>query len=330
MTAFLTGISGFLAGHLARRLQAQGQTVVGYGRRPPEGLDGVGFVPGDLRDAEALAEALAATRPEVVYHLAALSTLQSAADPEGVRAMLEVNVAGTLRLLDACRATAVPAVVVASSDKQYGARAAIPYDDADTAGFVNGGVYELSKAQADQGARLYAGLFDTPAVRVARLVNLYGPGDTQWSRIVPGTIRRTIEGIAPRVTAGPAGAATREYLFVEDAVTALSALADDARASGNAPHRQPDGRLARVGFNVGSPHRHAAGEAIALIQRVLAQEFGVVGPPPEILPGMPGVFEGGSQSTDTARLQALLPGWAPRSFADGLRATLPWYLDRLR
>ena len=59
------------------------------------------------------------------------------------------------------------AVVVASSDKQYGALAPPPYDDEDTTAFLNGGPYELSKAQQDQVARLYAGTGDAPAVRVA-------------------------------------------------------------------------------------------------------------------------------------------------------------------
>jgi nucleoside-diphosphate-sugar epimerase len=84
--------------------------------------------------------------------------------------------------------------------------------------------------------RLYAGLYETPAIRVVRLANVYGPGDTHWSRIVPGSIRRTVEQEAPRITAGRAGEALREYVFLNDALEALVALA-------------------RVAFNIGSPHR---------------------------------------------------------------------------
>jgi len=234
-------------------------------------------------------------------------------------------------VLEAARRAGVGAVVVSSSDKQYGALAVPPYDDEDTTAFSNGGAYELSKAQQDQVARLYAGLYDMPAVRVARLVNIYGPGDEQWTRLVPNTIRRTVRGEPPVVRAGAAGQALREYLFVDDAVTGLRVLADDALARGNAPLRRPDGKLARVAFNIGSSHTCAAPDAIALIQQVLRDDFHITGPPPEVLPAAdPSVFEPGSQFNRLDKLSALLPNWSPRPLADGLRATVPWYLDHLR
>ena len=204
-----------------------------------------------------------------------------------------------------------------------------PYDDNDSTAFHNGGVYELSKAQQDQVARMYAGLYNLPAVRIARLVNLYGPGDTQWTRIVPGTIRRTVHGERARITAGPAGAALREYLFVADAVVALRSLAADAHTRGNAPLHRPDGTLARVGFNVASPHCYAAGDVITTIQRVLREEFGIDGPEPEILAGTPGLFEPGPQYSNGAKLQGLMPHYAARDLVSGLHATIPWYLTHL-
>ena len=228
--ALITGISGFIAGNLARALARDGMMVIGAGRRPSDFAgDACRFAPLDIRDFDACVAVLEAERPDTVYHLAAYSTL-TAVLTDGPHAMLATNAQGTLNVLEACRRAGVGAVVVASSDKQYGALAPPPYDDEDTTAFENGGVYELSKAQADQTARLYAGLYDIPAVRIARIVNVYGPGDTQWSRIVPGNIRRTVRGERPRVTAGPAGASLREYLFVDDCVTALRCLAQDAQA----------------------------------------------------------------------------------------------------
>ena len=243
--------------------------------------------------------------------------------------MLETNVTGTWNVLEASRQIGISAVVVASSDKQYGALAVPPYQDTDTTAFLNGGLYELSKAQQDQVARLYAGLYERPAIRVARLANVYGPGDNHVSRIIPGTIRRTVEGVAPRITAGRAGEALREYVFLDDALGALVALSEDALSQGNAPLRRDDGKLARVAFNIGSPHRHAAGEVIQMVQEVLADEFGVVGLAPELQPGIAGVFEPGSQFSDVSRLQTLLPSYEPRSLKAGLRQTIPWYLEQL-
>ena len=328
----ITGISGFIAGHLARTLANDGIEVIGSGRRPPEGREVAAacrFVPMDIRDFDATLDVFTQEKPRVVYHLAAMSFLHAAVT-DGPRAMLETNVAGTWNVLEACRRAEVPVVVVASSDKQYGALAAPPYDDSDTTAFQNGGVYELSKAQQDQTARLYAGLYDIPALRVARLVNVYGPGDLQWTRIVPGNIRRTFLGERPRITAGRAGEALREYLFVDDAVTALRRLAQDSHERGNAPLRREDGKLARVAYNLPSGHKFAAGEVIAAIQQVMREDFGIVSPEPEVLPGTPGVFEPGSQFTDDAKFRSLLPQWSPRDLQAGLRATVPWYLDFFR
>ncbi|WP_395088734.1 NAD-dependent epimerase/dehydratase family protein [Armatimonas sp.] len=328
MKILITGISGFIAGGLARTLITHRHTVLGTGRRESVNAT-VPFATLDVTDFAATRALLEREKPDMIYHLAALSVLQAASGPDGARVMLETNVAGTWNVLEASRRVGVAAVVVASSDKQYGALAVPPYDDTDATAFLNGGVYELSKAQQDQVARLYAGLYNTPAVRVARLANVYGPGDSHWSRIVPGTIRRTVQGEAPRLTAGRAGEALREYVFLDDALAALIALADDALARGNGPLRRDDGKLARVAFNIGSPHRYAAGEVIRTVQAVLASAFGIIGPAPEVLPGPVGVFEPGSQFSDHQRLKDLVPHYAPRALAEGLRLTIPWYLEQL-
>jgi nucleoside-diphosphate-sugar epimerase len=126
------------------------------------------------------------------------------------------------------------------------------------------------------------------------------------------------------------GAALREYVFVEDAAGALLRLAADARARGNAPLRRTDGKLARVAFKVGSEHRLTAADVIAAVQRVLSDDFGVAGPPPEFVPADPALFEPGSQFSDLSKLRDLIPDYAPRVLEAGLRATIPWYLAHLR
>jgi nucleoside-diphosphate-sugar epimerase len=325
----ITGISGFIAGNLAKLLLAEGESVVGVGRRPSDFVgESLVFLPLDVRDYDRCVAVLNEVNPKAVYHLAANSVLASAVT-EGPYSLLATNTFGTLNLLEACRMTEVPVVVVASSDKQYGATAKPPYDDNDTTAFLNGGVYELSKAQQDQIARLYAGLYDVPAVRIARIVNVYGAGDTQWSRIVPGTIRRTFLSERPRVTAGKAGAALREYLFVEDCVTALRWLANDAQVRGNAPLRSTEGKLASVAYNLPTGQHFAAAEVIATIQQVMRDDFEIVGAEPEILPGLAGVFEPGHQFVQAEKFIRLFPEWQPKSLTEGLRHTIPWYLKRL-
>ena len=330
----ITGISGFIAGHLAEALAAQvGNTVIGAGRNLPQRstvVQACRFVPLDIRDFDQTLAVMQAEKPDVVYHLAATAFLHAAAGNGGAQAMLQTNVSGTAHVLEACRRAGVSVVVCASSDKQYGALAPPPYDDNDSTAFQNGGVYELSKAQSDQTARLYAGLYDAPAVRVLRLVNVYGPGDLEWTRLVPGNIRRTFKGEPPKITSGKAGAALREYIFVQDAVRALLIMARDAQERGNAPLRRNDGKLARVAFNLPSGNqRFAAAEVIAAIQNVMG-DMGIVGPPPEILPGTPGVFEPGDQFGGDTKFRALVPNWSPLPLTDGLRKTVPWYVHFLK
>lgn len=327
----ITGVSGFIASNLASALSRDGHDVIGIGRSPmlPFSAGTCRYLSLDICDFDKLRRTLIAEEPTTVYHLAAYSVL-TAAQGEGTRAMLETNVVGTLNVLEACRRAEVPTVIVASSDKQYGALAAPPYDDEDGTAFLNGGVYELSKAQQDQTTRLYAGLYDVPAIRVARLCNIYGPGDIQWTRIVPGTIRRTIRGERPRITAGPAGESLREYLFVEDAITALRSLATDAATRGNAPLRRNDGKLARVAYNIPSGHRFPAAEVIKAVQTVMREDFGITGPEPEVFPGPSGIFEPGHQFVSPNKFRSLVPDWSPRDMPTGLRATIPWYLESLR
>src|SRR5439155_1316020 len=102
-------------------------------------------------------------------------------------ATFEANVRGTWTLLEACRTLPEPPIVaVASSDKAYGASAKLPYVETDP--LAGSEPYEASKAITDILAQTYARSYGLPT-RIARCGNIYGIGDWNWSRIVPGTIR---------------------------------------------------------------------------------------------------------------------------------------------
>ena len=107
----------------------------------------------------------------------------------------DVNIRGTWQLLEACRRNpTIGQVVMASTDKVYGDQVDLPYHE----GMPLNAVYphDVSKACAEMVARSYA---ETYGLNVAftRLPNLYGPGDLNWSRIIPGTIRSALLGEAP-------------------------------------------------------------------------------------------------------------------------------------
>jgi GDP-4-dehydro-6-deoxy-D-mannose reductase len=127
MRALVTGISGFVGGHLAEHLSAEGDLVVGISAsgRWPSGLEHVAGLarvePFDLAggDDAALADLIARKQPEAIYHLAAQANPQaSVADPRGTWAL---NLGGTLTLLEAVKASGLkPRVVVVGSGVCYG------------------------------------------------------------------------------------------------------------------------------------------------------------------------------------------------------------------
>ena len=135
----------------------------------------------------------------------------------------ESNIRGTYNLLEAARRLAplVKAFVVASSDKAYGDSPVLPYTEDMP---LNGKhPYDVSKSCTDLLSTTYHHTYGLP-VTIARCGNIYGGGDLNWSRIVPGTIRSLLRGERPvlRSDGGP----MRDYIYVKDVVDAYIALAE--------------------------------------------------------------------------------------------------------
>jgi len=254
------------------------------------------LVRGDVRDQLLVSSVLVKYDIDLVIHLAAVSTVGAARrDPWGC---FDVNVMGTLSVLEACRRMGVP-LVVQSSDKAYGARARAR--EADPLEPV--GVYGASKACADIAARVYAEEYGLP-VTVVRPSNVYGPGDV-GRRIIPNTIKRCLRGERPVVYRNFPG--VREYTYAEDLARAYDYI------------------LPRVGelrvVNVGS------GE-------VRGQEEVVM----EVLKHFPGLepeyvdYSGReipAQSLDSSLIRSL--GWRPRvGFEEGVELTVEWWREIAR
>ena len=110
---------------------------------------------------------------------------------------------------------------MASSDKAYGDQHSLPYDEAMSLDAVH--PYDVSKACTDLLARSYGATFGLPVV-TTRFGNFYGPGDTNWNRLVPGVCRAVIEGRRPLIRSD--GTLTRDYIYVVDAALAYLRLAE--------------------------------------------------------------------------------------------------------
>jgi CDP-glucose 4,6-dehydratase len=178
------------------------------------------MVKGDLCDLSLLERTLGEYEIRTVLHLAAQSQVGVAGKTP--LSTWETNVAGTWRLLEACRRTpSVEEIVVASSDKAYGEQVALPYDE--SCPLQGRAPYDASKACAALVALSYAATFRLP-VCVTMCGNFYGPGDVNWNRIVPGTIRSVIRGDRPVIRSD--GKFIRDYFFVKDGAAAYCLLAE--------------------------------------------------------------------------------------------------------
>ena len=224
----VTGGSGLLGGWLVRRLLRSGADVVSLLRDwIPQSelvrsgaLERVRVVRGDVRDQALLERVLGEYEVDTVLHLAA-QTVVGVANRNPV-STFKTNIAGTWALLEACRRSpGVRSIVVASSDKAYGDHGGRSYDE--TTPLASRHPYDVSKTCADLITRSYAATFELPAV-VTRCGNLYGGGDLNWNRLVPGTIRAVLRNDRPVIRSD--GTPVRDYFYVEDGVTAYMLLAE--------------------------------------------------------------------------------------------------------
>ncbi len=312
-TALVTGATGMVGSALTRRLLADGVGVVALvlDADPQSELyrsgaiESTTVVNGALEDLPTLERAIALHEPEVVFHLGA-QTLVGAARHAPVLT-LESNVRGTWNVLEACRRhpDVVRSVVVASSDKAYGSVDALPY----TEEFALGGTepYEVSKAAADLISQMYAHAYGVP-VSVARCGNIYGPGDLNWSRIVPGTIRSLITGTRPVLRSD--GSFVRDYLHVDDVVDAYLALAVAMRDGTIQPGEA-------FNFSDESPR------TVMDIYEAVCRAAGCPGTDPEVLGRAPGEIH--DQWLSAAKARTVLDWQAQVGLDEGLIATVAWY-----
>jgi CDP-glucose 4,6-dehydratase len=308
-SAFVTGAYGLLGAWLVTALLDEGVavTVLKRDEDPRSALrllgleERVSVVHGDVRDFDLLQRALADYEIDTVFHLAG-QTIVGAANASPVPTF-DANIRGTWTLLEACRLHGAPGVLVAASDKAYGAHDELPYreDFALQARYP----YDVSKACTDLIARSYFHTFGLP-VAVTRLANIYGGGDANASRLVPEAVAAALAGRAPVIRSD--GTPERDFLYVEDAVAAYLALAREIdRAAGEA-------------FNAGGERPVAVREVVELICRLAGANV-----EPDIRgTGTPdGEIE--RQYVDSGKLRALT-GWRPRvELEEGLRRTVEWY-----
>jgi CDP-glucose 4,6-dehydratase len=178
---------------------------------------------GDLRNIKSVDKLLKANNAEIVFHLGAQTIVGDALVNPLVT--FDSNIRGTWNLMESVRLNSdkIKSVVVASSDKAYGTSKFLPYDE-DTP-LMGEGPYDVSKSCTDLIAQSYFKTYGVPVV-IARCGNIYGGGDLNWSRIVPGTVKSLLEGNTPEIRSN--GKYLRDYIYVEDVVDAYMSMAKSA------------------------------------------------------------------------------------------------------
>jgi len=313
---FVTGATGFVGANLVRHLVEQGAQVVCLQRDalPVEPLDlfdlrhRVTLVRGCVEDLAAIERILNQYEIESVFHLAA-QALVSVANRSPF-ATFETNLRGTYAVLEACRRTPrVRRVVVASSDKAYGTQSTLPYrEDHALQGLFP---YDASKACTDILARSFAHTFQMP-IAVTRFANIYGPGDLNLSRIVPGTIVSVLRHEPPIIRSD--GTPVREFVYADDVARGYLLLAE------------------RIEEVRGEAFNFGAGEPLAILQLVqliirLAGKEGQLEPRILLQRKIEGEIDAQYMSSEKAAARL---GWrAEVGLEDGLRRTIQWYRQHL-
>jgi CDP-glucose 4,6-dehydratase len=312
---FVTGATGLMGSWLVKALLGEGADVIALVRdQAPrsmlirEGLiNQIAVVNGDLESLPTMRRAIAEYQPHTVFHLAAQPLVQVAKlDPVGT---LRANVTGTWNVLEACRLTGKSNVVVASSDKAYGANPSLPY--LETHPLQGRYPYDVSKSCADLITQMYAVTYGLKTA-IARCGNLFGGGDLNFSRTIPGVIQATLAG--ERFVIRSDGKFVRDFLYVKDAaqsyLTLGERLAEDASLSGEA-------------FNFGLGLRLTVLDIVAMVLALM----GHTDLEPIIQNNASAEIR--EQYLDASKARKLL-NWAPNyNMERALEETIAWYKAEL-
>jgi UDP-glucose 4-epimerase len=295
-SVLITGGAGFIGSNLADALVADGRRVfvadnlsTGKAVQVPEEAD---LHPIDIRNASALAELARIARPATIFHLAAQADVRKALEDPGYDA--EVNIIGTVNVLEAAREVGARVVFASTGGAAYGEYEGLPVPSPETAETRPLSHYGMSKMAGEGYLRLYGRLYGVPSV-ILRLGNVYGPRQDPHGEagVVAIFCGRLLDGQRPKVFGD--GRQTRDYVYVGDVVRAFLAA-----------ETGPQGETVNIGHGV----------EVSVLD--LLEGLGYEGEP-ELAPARAGELQ--RSALDPARAERLY-GWrAEMPLTEGLRLT---------
>ena len=308
----VTGAAGFVGSWIVKALIDRKADVFAFIRDPNPQSDlyrsndvvKTTLIQGKLEEFQDLERAINENEIDTVFHLGAQTIVGTAL--RNPLAAFEANIRGTYNLLEACRrySSLVKRIVIASSDKAYGSSDILPYvEDMPLEGRHP---YDVSKSCTDLLAKSYHHTYQLP-ITIARCGNIYGGGDLNWSRLIPGTIRTILANETPIIRSN--GKLTRDYLYIQDVVEAYLLLAENL-------HR-PD--VQGQAFNFGLDDPKSVLQVVLALQSVMDCAH----MKPKILDSISAEIV--NQSLNAEKAKKLL-GWKSRfSLDEGLTHTINWY-----
>lgn len=308
----VTGATGLLGSSMVEKLVSEGAIVTclirdwvfGSKLLASDYLRKCNVVNGELIDYELVLRAVNEYEIDTVFHLGAQTIVGTAS--RSPLSTFEANIKGTWTLLEACRqcASKIERVLVASSDKAYGSHDNLPYTEETP--LVGRFPYDVSKSCTDLISMSYYHTYQLP-VAVTRCGNLFGAGDLNFNRLIPGTIKSVLENEAPIIRSD--GQFIRDYFYVADAVDAYLRLAEAL------PSEQFNGQ----DFNFGTETPMSVVDLVARILRTMGRE--------DLEPVIQNQasHEIREQYLDCTKARTML-NWKPeRTFDEGLQETIAWY-----
>lgn len=256
----VTGTTGFVGSHLTDALhQLNPQLIVGIDLVNPHRsyfssqqlASKIFFIQEDVRNFDAMVEIIIKYDIDTIFHLAAQPIVDTAYKLP--LATLTTNIIGTANILEAARIKGnCQTIIVASSDKAYGPSKRLPYTE--TQQLKGTHPYDVSKTSTDLIAQMYYKTYGLPVI-ITRFGNIFGAGDPNLNRIIPGIFESIIKKKELLIRSD--GTMIRDYVYVKEVVDGYIKLAEHT------------GEIKGEAFNFGSKNIFSVRQVIKKIEKIL-------------------------------------------------------------
>ncbi len=305
----MTGATGLVGGHLTEKLVEMGANVhITYRSFNPKSYfagkkldEKVIRAICDIKDFNRVFDVITRYEIEYIFHVAAQPIVGVAyLNP---RETLDVNIMGTVNILEAARLSPIiKGIVIASSDKAYGKKCS---NAKETEPMAGDHPYDVSKSCTDLIARTYANTYNM-SLAVSRFGNIYGPGDFNFSRIVPGIMKAIIKNETLEIRSD--GEFIRDYVYVKDVADGYIALMENMD------------KIKGEAFNFSTGYNFSVVETIRKIEKILGEKcnYKILNTQKNEIP---------FQSLNFEKVTKVL-GWKSKyTIEEGIVETFNWYKE---